>query len=222
MSENESANETLQRNFMIAQQIRHRGISHETVIQAMAQLPRHLFIPPQNRGDAYLDQPVSIGHNQTISQPYIVALMTEKLLIESHNIVLEIGTGCGYQTAILAQLAKKVFTIERLEPLAQMARHTLSNLNFNNIEFHIGDGSQGWPRPLTENPHQPPLFDRILVAAAAESVPTALIDQLKENGKMVIPIGPGSDQQLLLIEKKNQQIRKSTICYCRFVRLIQD
>ena len=222
MSEKESANETLQRNFMIAQQVRHRGISHENVIQAMAQLPRHLFIPPKHRGEAYLDQPVSIGHNQTISQPYIVALMTEKLLIEAHNIVLEIGTGCGYQTAILAQLAKKVFTIERLEPLDQTARQILADLNITNIEFHTGDGSKGWPEPLSDTPDQLPQFDRILVAAAAESVPAPLVDQLKENGKMVIPIGPGSDQKLLLLEKKNQQIRESTICYCRFVRLISD
>ncbi len=222
MPENESVSDTLQRDFMVAQQIRHRGISHENVIQAMTQLPRHLFIPSRHRDEAYLDQPVSIGHNQTISQPYIVALMTEKLLIEPNSIVLEIGTGCGYQSAILARLAKKVYTIERLEPLAQMARKILGDLNITNIEYHLGDGAQGWPRPLSAAPDHPPGFDRILVTAAAESVPAELIEQLNENGKMVIPVGPGSDQQLLLLEKKNQQIRESTICYCRFVRLISE
>ncbi len=251
MNPNESQNDVRSRQLMVQQQLHSRGISDEKVLRVMARLPRHHFIPASNRGEAYFDQPVPIGLGQTISQPYIVALMTEKLQLEPSHLVLEIGTGCGYQTAILAQLARRVYTIERHETLARQARDNLTALSITNVEYHVGDGSLGWPGPLAnetavsgerENQTQGEVgvkaektgvdkkratasFDRILVAAAAESVPPGLLEQLAEGGKMVIPVGPTHDQKLLLLEvktDKNQRtkIKETLLCHCRFVKLI--
>ncbi|MBN1844887.1 MAG: protein-L-isoaspartate(D-aspartate) O-methyltransferase, partial [Sedimentisphaerales bacterium] len=189
-------------------------------------LPRHHFIPPENRREAYLDQPVAIGCGQTISQPYIVALMTEKLDLQVHQRVLEIGTGCGYQTAILAALVHKVYTIERIEELARQARANLEALAIDNVEYFVGDGAAGWPKPLagTEppDPEAPPRFDRILVAAGALEVPSALTDQLAPNGKMIIPIGPAGSQELILLENQAGRCRRRHLCLCRFVPLVSD
>jgi protein-L-isoaspartate(D-aspartate) O-methyltransferase len=203
-----------QRQFMVEEQLRNRGIRDEKLLALMADIPRHLFIPPENRHEAYLDQPVSIGYGQTISQPYIVALMTQSLLLEPNHEVLEIGAGCGYQTAILAALVRRVYAVERLDPLLQLARQNLERLNIRNVDFCLGDGAQGWPDAHT--------FDRILVAAAADRVPPRLLDQLACPGRMVIPVGEFYDQKLLLIEKKNHETTETLLCYCRFVRLIEN
>ena len=199
---------------MVEDQLRRRGITDEKVLAIMEQLPRHHFIEPANRYLAYSDQPVPIGFGQTISQPYIVALMTEKLQIAPHHLVLEIGTGCGYQTAILAHLAQQVYTIEVIEQLACRGRENLSEpaLDINNVEYHIGDGYSGWPEPMQ--------FDRILIAATADEIPATLLGQLKDGGKMVAPVRRGAEQQLLLTEKQGQEIRETFLCYCRFVNLV--
>jgi len=200
---------------MIEYQIRRRNIADDRVLQVMAQLPRHLFIPPENRSQAYLDQPVPIGLGQTISQPYIVALMTEKLQIQPQHLVLEIGTGCGYQTAILAKLARKVYTIEYLEELSRHGQENLVALGITNVEYRVGNGREGWPGELR--------FDRILVAAAAEFTPPVLLERLADNGKMVIPIGEPAGQKLMLLEKSGHDInsiRETMLCYCRFVKLV--
>lgn len=199
---------------MVEYQIRRRDIHDEKVLRIMEELPRHVFIPEANRSEAYMDQPVSIGLGQTISQPYIVALMTEKLAVEPEHTVLEIGTGCGYQTAILARLpAQKVYTIEVLEDLAQKARKILTHLGIDNVEFHTGDGRLGWPEDRQ--------FDRILVAAASEDLPEKLLAQLKDGGKMVIPIGEPISQRLMLLTRQGDHINEELLCHCRFVRLVR-
>ena len=175
-------------------------------------LPRHRFVPAKHAQQAYSDQPLPIMLGQTISQPYIVALMTEKLALEQSHRVLEIGTGCGYQTAILAQLVSKVHTIEVRAELAEQARRNLTELGICNVEHHLGDGSLGWPGDVE--------FDRILVTAAAADIPSALLRQLADGGKMVVPVGRRSDQELMLVEKKGQSVRKTLVCHCRFVRLV--
>ena len=169
-----------------------------------------------------MDQPVPIGHGQTISQPYIVALMTEKLDVQPHHRLLEIGTGCGYQTAILADLAHKVYTIERIEALTDRARRTLGDLAITNVEYQVGDGSLGWPQPLEKLPESPPQFDRILAAAAAPDVPQNLLAQLADDGKMVLPVGASGGQELILLQKQGKKIKKTFLCYCRFVPLVSD
>jgi protein-L-isoaspartate(D-aspartate) O-methyltransferase len=188
----------------------------------MNELPRHGFIPEEHRTEAYLDQPVPIGHGQTISQPYIVALMTEKLDVQPHHHVLEIGTGCGYQTAILAELVHKVYSIERIEALMSRARRILAELAITNVEYQVGDGSWGWPQPLKTKSESPPLFDRILAAAAAPEVPQTRLAQLADNGKMVLPVGATGGQELLLLQKQAKKIKKTFLCYCRFVPLVSD
>ena len=211
-----------QRRLMVQNQLRYRGITDPNVLRVMEEIPRHLFIGPEKQPEAYLDQPVAIGFEQTISQPYIVALMTEKLQLTNQHNVLEIGTGCGYQTAILAKLAHRVFTIERIETLAQSAQHNLARLDITNVLYHTGDGTQPWPGPLPEKPQLPPRFDRILVAAAAGTIPQALLDQLEDPGKMVLPVGPPGDQRLLLIEKFQKRLTETMLCYCRFVKLVSE
>jgi len=195
-------------------QIRRRGISDPTVLEVFRQIPRQAFIPPEHRFQAYDDGPVPIGFGQTISQPYIVALMTESLELNSSLDVLEIGTGCGYQTAILARLAQHVYSIERIPELLQAATITLQSLGFQNIQFHLGDGSKGWPQTRT--------FDRILVAAAPESIHQSLLEQLAPEGKMVIPIGPSFNQNLILVHKMRTKIQEKLLCPCRFVPLIEN
>jgi len=166
---------------MVEEQIRARGIKDARVLDAMERVPRHLFVPESVRDEAYTDQPLPIGHGQTISQPYIVAFMTEALRLEPAHKVLEIGTGSGYQAAILAELAGQVFTIEIIEELADRARRTLSGAGYRNVTVRAGNGYLGWPE------HAP--YDRIMVTAAPEDVPPALIEQLKMDGLMAIPVG---------------------------------
>ena len=238
MSVQETPEEIRQRQQMVQHQLQGRGISDERVLRVMGRLPRQHFIPAGSRSEAYYDQPVSIGRGQTISQPYIVALMTEKLQLRPSHRVLEVGTGCGYQTAILAQLVRRVYTIELIDELAQQARGNLAALGITNVEYEVGDGTHGWPNPIAEetvdqDTEKSPTgdkqaaiaFDRILVAAAPEETPAVLLAQLAIDGKMVIPVGPPHDQRLLLLEKTldingQPEIKESLLCYCRFVRLI--
>lgn len=178
----------LERLQMVREQLIGRDIADSRVLAAMRDVPRHSFVPDELRHLAYRDGPLPIGHDQTISQPYIVALMTQLLELDGTEIVLEVGTGSGYQTAVLAQLARRVFSLEVKEELARMAAERLSELGLDNIEIHVGDGSQGLP-------DQAP-FDAIIVTAAAPTVPPPLIAQLAPGGRLVIPIG-GRDSQYL-------------------------
>jgi protein-L-isoaspartate(D-aspartate) O-methyltransferase len=170
-----------ERDLMVAQQIRARGIKDPRVLAAMERVPRHLFVPQSARDEAYNDYPLPIGHGQTISQPYIVGFMTEALDVAAEHRVLEIGTGSGYQAAILAQLAREVYTMEIIEPLAESARMTLEALGYQNVHVRAGNGYAGWPE------HAP--YDRIIVTAAPPEVPPALVEQLKVQGLIAIPVG---------------------------------
>jgi protein-L-isoaspartate(D-aspartate) O-methyltransferase len=196
------------RENMVKRQIAARGIKDAKVLAAMRKVPRHLFIPEDKRILAYEDHPVGIGHGQTISQPYIVALMTELLELDESKRVLEIGTGSGYQAAILAELAKEVYTIEIVEPLAKSAARTLQENGYPKIQVRCGDGYRGWPEAAP--------FDAIIVTAAPDHVPQALVDQLKVGGIMVIPVGV-EYQELLLIRKTSDGITKEDIIPVRFV-----
>ena len=176
----------------------------------MGAVKRHLFVPESLRSKAYDDRPLPIGHGQTISQPYIVALMTEKLDPRKTDRILEIGTGSGYQAAVLAELVDEVYSIEIVEPLGKRAAETLKALDYANVHLRIGDGYQGWPE------HAP--FDAIIVTCAPEKIPQPLIDQLKEGGRMMIPVGRQfGAQDLYLLEKKDGEILKTAILPVRFV-----
>ena len=182
-----------QRSAMVEQQLRGRDIRSARVLDAMRKVERHLFIPEQQRQDAYGDYPLPIGHGQTISQPYIVAFMTQALDLQPTDRVLEIGTGSGYQAAILGELVKEVYTIEIVEPLAERARATLSSLGYRNVQVRAGNGYLGWP-------DQAP-FDRVMVTAAPDEVPPALVEQLKIDGLMAIPVGGAAFQELRVLRK---------------------
>ena len=198
---------------MVGDQIGARGIRDGDVLGAMRSVPRHLFVPEALEDKAYVDTPLSIGYGQTISQPYMVALMTELLHVTVRTRVLEIGSGSGYQTAVLAELAGEVFAMERLAPLAERARAVLARLAYDNLQIGIGDGTRGWP---DEAP-----FDRIIVAAAAEKVPPALLEQLAEGGRLVIPIGqPHLEQSLTVFERKADSVTRQPGVPCRFVPLV--
>lgn len=186
------------------------------VMDAMRNVPRHRFVPPELRASAYDNRPLPIGHGQTISQPYIVALMSDLLALEPHHRVLEIGTGCGYQTAVLAKLAAEVYSIEVVKPLAEIAARRLQELGYHNAHTRIGDGYYGWPE------HAP--YDGIIVTAAGPQVPEALPEQLKPGGRMVIPIGtPYSNQNLLLITKDTDgDLHERTVLPVAFVPLTGD
>ncbi len=199
---------------MVEQQLHRRGIHDERVLRAMEEVPRHEFIPEERRQRAYQDEPVPIGEEQTISQPYIVAVMTQLLAVQPENSVLEVGTGTGYQAAVLSRLASQVYTIERHASLAERAREIFQGLGYENIDVVVGDGTRGLPE------HAP--FDRILVAAAAPSVPCPLIDQLAEGGRMVIPVGTPDLQVLQLARKSQGEIFTSNLEGCRFVPLIGE
>lgn len=199
------------RRNMVEYQIKARGIKDKRVLSAMLKVPRHLFVPEEMRDMAYRDEPLPIGYGQTISQPYIVAYMTEALKLRPEDKVLEIGTGSGYQTAILAELVRDVYTIEIIPELSERAQETLKNLGYTNIEFLIGDGSKGWPEKAP--------FDAILVSAAPAEVPPALVEQLQINGRLVIPVGTDS-QELVLIKKTKKGLEKTRLIGVRFVPLI--
>jgi len=198
---------------MVRAQLERRGITDRRVLATMASLPREKFVPTAIAGLAYADRPWAIGYGQTISQPYIVAAMTEALRLEGTERVLEIGTGSGYQTAILAELAGRVYTVERIAGLLEAARTRLTGLGYTNIEYRLGDGHAGWPE------HAP--FDGILVAAAATEIPGALVDQLEVNGRLVIPIGD-LDQDLLIVHKTLSGNELISLGGVRFVPLVRD
>jgi protein-L-isoaspartate(D-aspartate) O-methyltransferase len=187
----------------------------DRVMATIASVPRHDFVPAELRELAYLNVPLPIGFGKTISQPFIVALMTELLEIDETDAVLEIGTGLGYQAAILSELADRVYTIEIIEELAQEARKRLGSLGYGDIEFRIGDGSRGWPE------HAP--YDKIIVAAAPETVPATLVDQLKPGGRMVIPVGGQDEQHLCLVTRgHDDQVKTRAVLQVRFTPLIRS
>lgn len=198
------------RERMVVKQIENRGVSNPKVLKAMRKVPRHLFVPSKYIDEAYEDHPVPIGYGQTISQPYIVAYMTEVIDPQPDDKVLEIGTGSGYQAAILAEIVDSVFTIEIVPPLGKRARERLQRLGYGNIEVKIADGYYGWKE------HAP--FDAIVVTAAAEYIPPPLLQQLKVGGKMVIPVGsPFFTQMLVLVEKKENEIVTKNLMPVQFV-----
>jgi protein-L-isoaspartate(D-aspartate) O-methyltransferase len=203
-----------QRQRMVAQQLKPRGIKDERVLAAMAKVPREEFVPAGVRAGAYEDGPLPIGYDQTISQPYIVAFMTEQLGPKPSDRVLEIGSGSGYQAAILAELVTDVYTIDIVEPLAKTAEATLQRLGYKNVHINVGDGYKGWP---AEAP-----FDAIIVTCAPENVPQPLVDQLKDSGRMVIPVGERFAQQLYLFEKKDGQLKESVTLPVRFVPMLRE
>lgn len=202
------------REKMVHNQIRARGIEDRAVLDAMLKVPRHMFVPKNRINDAYFDGPVPIGYGQTISQPFIVAYMTEVIDPRKCRKVLEIGTGSGYHAAVLAEIVDSVFTIEIITELYKEAKQRLKNLNYKNIKVKNADGYYGWKE------HAP--FDAIVVTAAAEFVPPPLIEQLKDGGKMVIPVGsPFLVQTLMLIEKKNGKIHSKSLMPVRFVPFVR-
>jgi len=205
---------TIKRQRMVHNQIRVRGVRDQRVLDAMMKVPRHLFVPPAYRASAYNDSPLPIGEGQTISQPYIVAFMTESLKVRETDRILEIGTGSGYQAAILAELASEVYTIELLPKLGTRAGKLLDNLGYKNIHVKIGDGYKGWPEKAP--------FDLVIVTAAPEDIPPALIEQLKEGGKMIIPVGPvGGVQNLIRGIKKKGKLKTKDVLPVRFVPMIK-
>ncbi len=199
---------------MLDSQLRPRGISNPRVLDAMLRVPRHQFVPENLRSQAYEDHPLPIGNGQTISQPYVVALMLESLQLAPTDVVLEIGTGSGYVTALLAELASQVFSVERHPALANNARAVLANLNYPNIQIFTADGTQGLAA------HAP--YDAILVSAAALAIPPALLAQLREAGRMIIPVGLPDSQQLQFIRMINSRPEISSGDSVRFVPLIED
>lgn len=209
---NEKDKFAAERQAMVRRHLKGRDITDPAVLRVMAQIPREKFIPAECLDHAYYDGPVPIGCDQTISQPYIVALMTQELRATQDCQVLEIGTGSGYQTAMLAKLAKEVYTIERIKSLSLKAQQTLAELNIINVKFHIGDGTCGWPEKKQ--------FDRIIITAAASDMPKPLLEQLKTGGIAVAPLGADYVQELAVIEKTNSGLKTKTVCGCRFVRLI--
>jgi protein-L-isoaspartate(D-aspartate) O-methyltransferase len=191
-----------------------RGIKDQKVIQAMLNVPRHLFVPANYERMAYEDRPLPIGAGQTISQPYIVALMTETLELNQNMKVLEIGTGSGYQSAILAEIVKEVYTIEIIKSLGQKAEELLACLDYDNIQVKIGDGYKGWSEKAP--------FDAIIVTCAPTDIPRPLKEQLKEGGRMIIPIGGSIVQELALLEKKAGQLKKKIVAPVRFVPMVRQ
>ena len=203
------------RNVMVEDQIQARGIDNQRVLKAMAEVPRHRFVPQEYRRQAYSDQPLPIGLGQTISQPYMVALMTELLRIQPGDKVLEVGTGSGYQAAVLAELTENVYTIEIIEALSHRAAQTLRELGYDHVQSKVGDGYYGWDE------HAP--YDAIIVTCAPDHVPQPLVAQLKEGGRMVVPVGPpGSYQTLWLVEKKDGQVVSSNQGGVFFVPLLGE
>ena len=196
----------------LRRQLESRGIRDQRVLDAIESTRRDLFVPEELRHVAYDDSALNIGYSQTISQPYIVALMTEALALSGDEWVLEIGTGSGYQTAILAQLCEVVVTIERIAELAEPARELLGRLGYRNVEFRTGDGTLGCPERAP--------YEGILVTAAAPAIPAPLYEQLRMHGRLVVPVGDEEQQELLVVEKEEPKPRVSSLCGCRFVRLI--
>ena len=204
-----SQNYELQRKEMVAKQIRSRGVNDPKVLDALRTIPRHMFVPDEYKNFAYEDRPLPIGHGQTISQPYIVGLMTDLLDLNPDDKVLEVGTGSGYQAAVLAHLVNNVYSIEIVEPLAESAQQVFTRLEYQNIHTKVGDGYKGWP---DKSP-----FDAIIVTCSPSHIPQPLIDQLAEGGKIIIPVGERFTQELVLATKKNGKLRKKDVIPVRFV-----
>ncbi len=205
-------NREAERIAMVERQIRRRGVRDPRLLAAMAKVPRHCFVPEPYRAHAYEDHPLPIGRNQTISQPYIVAVMTEALALTGEERILEVGTGSGYQTAILAELGKEVFTVERLAELSEQARKILHSLGYTTIHFAVGDGSRGWPEFAP--------YDAIVVTAGAPEIPDPLYEQLAEGGRLVIPVGDHAHQELFQIVKTPEGPDVRNLGPCRFVDLL--
>lgn len=197
------------RQRMVTGQLAGRDITNHQVLRVMGSVPRHEFVSEEQRSMAYSDRPLPIGHDQTISQPYIVAFMTQALNPRTNDVVLEIGTGSGYQAAILSGLVKTVYSIEIVEPLAQLASADLKRLSFTNVHVRAGDGYQGWPETAP--------FDAIIVTCAPDHIPQPLVAQLKEGGRMIIPVGPTYNQFLYLLKKKDGKIHRESVLPVRFV-----
>lgn len=197
---------------MVARQIRDRGIRSARILEAMGTVPRHLFVPAEWIREAYADEPLPIGEGQTISQPFMVAAMTEALSLEGNERVLEVGCGSGYQAAVLSRLAREVIAVETLPTLAAAARERLARLGYANVTVEQGDGSLGWVKCAP--------YDAILVTAAAPEIPRPLVDQLAEGGRLVIPVGGSKHQELLLIVKRGGRTSEQSLYSCRFVPLL--
>lgn len=203
-----------ERRRMILSQLTPRGIQDPRVLEVMGKVPRHLFVPKNVRQQSYADHPVPIGEGQTISQPYMVALMTQELRVGPQSRVLDVGTGSGYQTALLAEIASQVYSIERISTLGIQAARILKRLGYRNVQIRIGDGTSGWPE---EAP-----FDRIMVTAASPSIPEPLVSQLAPGGILVAPIGSAFDQTLTVVEKVDERVLVRSVCGCVFVPLIGE
>ncbi|MDQ2179116.1 protein-L-isoaspartate(D-aspartate) O-methyltransferase [Marinifilum sp. D714] len=199
---------------MVAEQIKSRGINDSEVIAAMQKVKRHLFVPHYLQNYAYQDRPLPIGHGQTISQPYIVGLMSQLLEVEEGEKLLEIGTGSGYQAAILGELGGEVYSIEIVKPLQKRAAFVLDSLNYENVNTRYGDGYVGWPEKAP--------FDGIIVTCSPTKIPQALIDQLAEGGKLVIPVGLKHVKKLVLLEKKNGKVIQRNVIPVRFVPMVDE
>ena len=197
---------------MADSQIRARGVRDMRVLAALEKVPRHLFVPEGVRGCAHADEPLPIGEGQTISQPYIVAYMTEALGLGGAEKVLEVGTGSGYQTAVLAELVREVFTVEIVERLSLRARGILDGLGYDNIHYRVGDGSEGWPEAAP--------FDAVMVTAAAARIPEPLEDQLAVGGRMIVPVGTDF-QELILVHRDKKGLRRERLLAVRFVPLVK-
>ena len=197
---------------MVEEQLKARGMTDGRLLGAFRKVPRHLFVPKELQQEAYADHPLPIGFGQTISQPYIVALMISRLYLQGHERVLEIGTGSGYETAILAELALEVFSVERIPELLLVVTERLNGLGYLNVHLTPGNGSLGWPE------YAP--YDAIIVSAAAPEIPTPLLEQLADQGRLVLPIGPQDTQMLVEVEKRHGTIHQREVASCTFVPLM--
>lgn len=202
------------RHQMVRNQLEGRDIHDRSVLNAMLKIERHLFIPDRRRNEAYADHPVGIGESQTISQPYIVAYMTQALELKFTDRVLEIGTGCGYQTAVLAEIAGHVYTVERFPTLGQEAKSRLNSMGYTHIHYRIGNGFDGWKDNAP--------YDKMIVTCAPSDIPEVLIEQLDEGGRMIIPVGLPGFQQLLLIKRSGGKIETKKFMYVSFVPMVND
>lgn len=203
------------RHQMVTDQIQARGVTNQQVLSAMKKVPRHLFVPEGSQSTAYQDRPLPIGLGQTISQPYIVGYMTEAIRPKKTDVVLEIGTGSGYQAAVLAEIVKDVYTLEIIPELGLMAKERLKILGYDNIHAKVSDGYHGW------NEHAP--FDAIVVTAAAEQIPEPLIEQLADGGRMIIPVGAAFEvQNLVMVTKKNGEVKQKRLFAVRFVPFTRE
>jgi protein-L-isoaspartate(D-aspartate) O-methyltransferase len=206
--ESEGDSRARERERMVREQIEARGVKDPKTLEAMRSVPRHLFVPPEMARQAYDDHPLPIGHGQTISQPYIVAFMTEALDLEEDETVLEVGTGSGYQAAVLAKIAERVCTIEIVEPLAEESDRRLKELGYTNVEVRAGDGYEGWPEAAP--------FDAIIVTAAAPRIPEPLKEQLADGGRLIIPVGD-TWQELVVLTREGDRFQEKRVLPVRFV-----